>query len=241
VNLAMNGLIALVGSGEYLPVMDGIDRYLLAHCGAEGRLPRVVCLPTAAGQEGDESVGRWLRMGEQHFEALGAQVSALHVTNRTEADDPHNAEIVAEADLVYFSGGNPMYLHRTMLGSRVWQAAESAWERGAIYAGCSAGAMILGQFLPAIRGRVRHTPAFGKIPARFLLPHFDRFRVVHLMAGLLQPGLKDGEFILGIDENTALVGKIGGSWQVMGKSKVYVFRRKESVSYADGQEVPLFG
>lgn len=44
----MNGLIALLGSGEYLPVMDDVDRYLLENCGANGRKPRVVCLPTAA-------------------------------------------------------------------------------------------------------------------------------------------------------------------------------------------------
>ena len=31
----MNGLIALLGSGEYLPVMDDVDRYLLANCGAD--------------------------------------------------------------------------------------------------------------------------------------------------------------------------------------------------------------
>ena len=41
----MNGLIALVGSGEYLPVMNDIDRTLLASVSANGRIPRVVCLP----------------------------------------------------------------------------------------------------------------------------------------------------------------------------------------------------
>ena len=72
----MKGLIALVGAGEYLPVMDDIDRYLLASIQTDGRTPRVICLPTAAGQEGDESVGRWSQMGEKHFQALGAKVSA---------------------------------------------------------------------------------------------------------------------------------------------------------------------
>lgn len=43
----MNGLIALLGSGEYLPVTNDTDRYLLANCGADERTPRVVCLPTA--------------------------------------------------------------------------------------------------------------------------------------------------------------------------------------------------
>ena len=69
--MKMKGLIALVGSGEYLPVMEDIDRHLLANCGANGRKPKVVCLPTAAGEEGEASVSRWMRMGEEHFDSLG--------------------------------------------------------------------------------------------------------------------------------------------------------------------------
>ena len=41
------GPIALVGSGEFLPVMEDVDRGLLA-----GRPPRAAFLPTAAGEEG---------------------------------------------------------------------------------------------------------------------------------------------------------------------------------------------
>ena len=32
----MNGLIALVGSGEYLPVMEQVDRYLLGSLNTNG-------------------------------------------------------------------------------------------------------------------------------------------------------------------------------------------------------------
>ncbi len=36
----------MVGSGEYLPVMDDVDRHLLALVNANGRAPRVVlCQP----------------------------------------------------------------------------------------------------------------------------------------------------------------------------------------------------
>ncbi|MFN8463585.1 MAG: hypothetical protein U0X93_17670 [Anaerolineales bacterium] len=82
----MNGLIALVGAGEYLPVMDDVDRYLLSSVNA--KTPRVVCLPTAAGQEGDESVNRWSRMGVEHFQKLGADVQALRIIDKESANDP---------------------------------------------------------------------------------------------------------------------------------------------------------
>jgi cyanophycinase-like exopeptidase len=236
----MNGYIALVGSGEYLPVMDRVDRFLLAHCGADGRKPRVVCLPTAAGQEGDASVNRWVKMGLDHFHGLGAEVQAARITERAEADDPRYAELLAAADLIYFSGGNPMYLYQTMQGSQAWAAAEYAWERGAVYAGCSAGAMILARELPDLRGGTDRGAAFGKVPARYILPHFDRMQLLRpVMNPLLKSRLREGEFSLGIDEDTALVGRLGGEWKAMGRSKVYVFTHQEVRSYSDGEIVPL--
>ncbi len=90
----MKGLIALLGSGEYLPVMNDVDRHLLASVAVDGRNPQVVCLPTAAGEEGDESVGRWLRMGKEHFETLGATVHPLRIISRSSADDPQYEPII---------------------------------------------------------------------------------------------------------------------------------------------------
>jgi allophanate hydrolase subunit 1 len=42
-----------------------------------------------------------------------------------------------------------------------------------------------------------------------------------------------------VDEDTALVGALGGGWQVMGRSKVHVFTQNESVSYESGQTLTL--
>src|SRR5207247_724036 len=64
--------------------------------------------------------------------------------SREEADDPANAQAVGEADLIYFSGGKPAYLLDALSESAVWSAALAANERGAVLAGCSAGAMVLG-------------------------------------------------------------------------------------------------
>src|SRR5512133_1138539 len=101
----MNGLIALVGSGEYLPVMEEVDRHLLESLHVSGRNPCVVCLPAAAGKEGDQSVNRWSNMGIQHFERLGADVTALRIINRESANNEEYASVLEGADLIYFSGG----------------------------------------------------------------------------------------------------------------------------------------
>ena len=235
----MNGLIALLGSGEYLPVMDEVDKYILANCGADGRTPRVVCLPTAAGREGERSWGRWMRMGEEHFQRLGADVQSLPIIDRASADDPQFESVIESADLIYFSGGDPNYLFQTMTGSRAWQSAQKAWERGAAYAGCSAGAMILGKSMPNFR-RADTMTAFGLLPFAFIIPHFDAIPVVRKpFVFALRRQLADGEIILGVDEETALIGTLGGQWCVYGRQTVSLFTRAGEQVFAAGEEIKL--
>ena len=237
----MKGLIALFGAGEYLPVAEPIDRALLDSLNLKDRKPRVVCLPTAAGREGDDSITRWSSMGLDHYQRLGAQVSALPIIDRASADDPKFETALEEADLIYFSGGDPTYLYQTMQGSRAWIAAQKAWARGAIYAGCSAGAMILAQKMPNFRmfgsGSLS---GFGVLPATYVLPHFNAMPAMFKpMVFALQRSLKDGQFVIGVDENTALVGKVGGEWQVLGQSKVHVIYKRTEKIYAAGEKVIL--
>jgi cyanophycinase len=232
----MNGLIALAGSGEYLPVMDEIDRHLLTHCGADGRVPKVVCLPTAAGQEGDTSIDRWSRMGLEHFEKLAASPKVARITNRAEADSAQWVELLTQADLIYFSGGNPQYLYDTLQGTQAWGAILAAMARGAVYAGCSAGAMIMGENLPDLRklGFGQHK-AFGMV-----LPHFDRMMAWRgIMTPMVQGWLGRDEYALGLDEETALVGRPGETWQVMGRQKVYMITKNSVQSYIAGDSVSL--
>jgi len=238
----MNGLIALVGSGEYLPVMDEVDRYLLAHCGAQARSPRVVCLPTAAGQEGQASWGRWLQMGEQHFRRLSADVSALPIIDRLSADDPQYDSVLESADLVYFSGGNPLYLFETLTGSRAWEVLQKAWAGGAVYAGCSAGAMILGHEIPYFRSvTFKPVRAFGLLPARMIFPHFDRWKLARAaMLNPLRRRLKTEEYALGVDEETALVGRLDSpEWRVLGRQTVSVITPAGVRVYRSGEKVLL--
>jgi len=237
----MNGLIALLGSGEYLPVMNEVDAYLLANCGANGRKPRVVCLPTAAGQEGPKSVSRWSTMGVEHFTRLGAEAQALPVIDAQSANDLNLASAVENADLIYFSGGNPSYLYQTLKDSLVWEAAQKAWTRGAVYAGCSAGAMILGSEMPDVRAMgIRSTAAFGILPIASLLPHFNNMPLFGKpLVATLRRRLRDGEMMIGVDEDTAIVGRRNESWTVMGASKAHVFTTDDIKSYTAGEKFTL--
>jgi cyanophycinase len=221
--------------------MDDVDRYLLANCGADGRKPRVVCLPTAAGQEGEKSVSRWSSMGLEHFTRLGTDVQAVPVIDAESANDLNHATVVGDADLIYFSGGNPGYLYKTMKDSLVWQAAQKAWARGAIYAGCSAGAMILGREMPDFRAAgIRSTAAFAVLPVASVMPHFNAIPLFGKpLVATLRRRLLEGEIMIGIDEDTAIIGKLNEDWTVMGKSKAHIFTKNDSQSYGAGEKFSL--
>ncbi len=241
----MSGAVALLGSGEYLAVMQETDRLLL-HCAAAGRQPRVALIPAASGLE-PGSPQRWNRLGREHFEGLGAAVLDLPLVSREDGSDPAILEQLEQADLVYFSGGNPGYLHQVMAGSPAWEVIQRRRAQGASVAGCSAGAMVLGSLLGGLRSVTQGQPAFGPalgvVPGVLVLPHYDRFRprVEALGAGLpghwtTVPGGPD--VVLGIDENTALVWD-RHQWGVLGVGQVWICRDETVERYRRGQAVPL--
>jgi len=238
----VSGFIALVGSGEYLETMDAVDQRLLAQ--AQPASPaNVVCIPAAAGEEGDASVEHWMQMGVEHFTRLGAYVQAVRIIDRASADNPHGAALIEAADLIYFSGGSPLYLNQTMVGTRAWAAVETAWKRGATYAGCSAGAMILGAYVPDVRSPdLKVYPSFNWVSHAFILPHFDQLESFRPgVTATIRSRLAEGEFMLGIDENTALVGRPDTGWEVLGASRVSLFTRHAQRAYSTGQRFILRG
>jgi len=220
----MPGPVALVGAGEFTPAMLDIDGALLAATGRSR--PRVAVVPTASAPDGEETFQRWAAQGIEHFTALGAEVEAVLVRDRADADDPEHAQAVGEADLIYFSGGKPEHLLHVLLESAVWTAALAAHARGAVLAGCSAGAMVLAARQPALRrGKLpfplRWEVALGVVDGTAVIPHYDR--IPEPMAALVALQAPRGVAILGIDEETALIGR-DGAWQIQGRARVTVWR-----------------
>ena len=218
-------MLALVGSGEYLPPIEPVDRELMRRLAEP---PRVVCLPTAAGQEGPERIGYWSQLGVEHFTRLGARAEAPPVIDQASAHDGELARAVADANFVYLSGGKPSYLYQTLAGSPVWRAIQSVLAHGGLLAGCSAGAMILGE---KIVGFPFLKPGFGYLPGAIIMPHYDEISnnlrtLVHWLAGSTHT-------LLGIEGNTALVVS-GAQIEVLGSGGVTVWNRSGRTRYAQG-------
>jgi cyanophycinase-like exopeptidase len=233
--MAESGPIALVGSGEFLPAMAEIDAGLLAATGR--RRPRVAILPTASWPDGEDVFRRWAEMGVEHFTALGAEVEPVLVRDRFDADDAAHVQAIGEADLVYLSGGKPGHLTRSIVGSPVGDALLAAHARGATLAGCSAGAMTLATRHWDTRRRRLFWPlgwrnGLGLVPGATVIPHYDAFpEPVSAMIVLQAPR---GLVALGVDEETALIGR-DGAWQVQGQGRVTVWRGRHRTRYRRGE------
>jgi cyanophycinase len=230
----MPGPIALVGAGEFLPVMADFDADLLA---ATGRArPRVAILPTASYPDGEDVFQRWAAMGVAHFAGLGAEVEPVLVRDRMAAEDPVAAQALGEADLIYLSGGKPGYLLDVLRGTATGLALAAAHDRGAVLAGCSAGAMALAGHAFDFRARLMPWPlrwghGLGFASGVSVVPHYDAWP--EPFSALIALQAPRGSVVLGIDEETAVVGH-DGAWQVHGAARVTIWRGRHRERFRSG-------
>ncbi len=219
----MPGLIALVGGNEFRTECRPMDQKILARLGAK---PRVVILPTAAAHE---NPGLAAGNGILHFRLLGARADAAMVVDSATAADPRWLGLIQNADLVYFAGGDPLYLLRTLRHSPTWKTALEVWKSGRILAGSSAGAMILGgQMWGPGQGWLE---GLGLVPGFAILPHHGRLAEswnVEEMRSSLPPGVT----LIGIDEATGLLGP---PWEVIGAERIAVYSRDTPQFFTQGQ------
>jgi cyanophycinase len=234
----MQGTLALVGAGEFLETMNVVDRQLLDRAGG----PNVVILPTASAPDGAGVPERWIRMGVDHFAQLGARPIGVLALDRAACDDPANADVVRNANLIYFSGGKPDYLHNALVNTKVWAAVLAVLAQGGVVAGCSAGAMIMGGYVPDFSLRfgvpfiTRWQAAFALVPEAIVVPHYNEFP--EIMVNLMFGRRPAGSFLIGVDAHSALVG-LNGTWQVMGTNRVTVRHGRAVKRYRADDAVDL--
>jgi cyanophycinase len=234
--------IGLLGSGEFEPWTEEADRMLLSRVG--GGDGRVLILPTASAPEGDAAFDKWADKGLAHYQGLRITAEVAPLKTRADAEEEHLASYLAEASLVFFSGGNPAYLARTLLGTRFWHALEDAVCRGDVaLAGCSAGALFLSpRAFDSDRDDLSQDcwqPGMNFFPATYVGPHWDALDTY-------VPGLRDffiasvpsGGSLLALDESTAVVGD-GLIWTVMGRGRAHTFVNGMHQEFAAGERFAL--
>jgi cyanophycinase len=215
---AVPGPLVLVGGAEWTPGCS----FDVALWEAAGR-PEVLVLPTAAAYEHPE---RAVATAASWFGAFGAEVRGLMVLRRSDAESAAHAAAVRAARFVYLGGGSPLHLRSVLKDSPVWSALVAAWADGAVVAGSSAGAMVLGDPMVDPRGGAL-TVGLGLVSGLAVLPHSDQWseekarRTVQLATGELR--------IVAVDERTAAIRDPDGRWRAEGQGTVTVWRQGAEV------------
>jgi len=242
------GALALVGSGEYLPVMQDLESALINSGISNGKPNRFLQIPTAAGEESSERLEFWESRGAEQARRIGTVQDFLPVFSREDAFNIEYISRVKDAALIYFSGGDPGYLANSLRGTPLWDEIKKNWLIGAALAGCSAGAMALSGDVPNFfRMKDEGIPGLNLIPHLRPIPHYNKFfGWIPDSAAKIVMKAPEGTMIIGIDEDTALVAGLGAgtslfqnNWQVYGEGSVHILSGAPSAKFGVGELVNL--
>jgi cyanophycinase len=230
---------SLLGSGEFQPWSEPVDRRLVAEADGDGR---VLILPTASAPEGKDVFERWGSLGLAHFSRLDIPAEVIDLRTREDSDDPRLLAKLDGASAVYFSGGNPAYLAATLRDTAFWTALRKRLEDGMGYAGCSAGVACLTETTfdstsDDFEAVFKH--GLGVVRRTLFGPHWDIVDTwIPGASEFIVASVPEGNTFIGLDEDTAMIGR-GSSWEVVGKGGIHVKKDGAWATYRDGDRFDL--
>lgn len=215
-------MIAVTGSGEYLSGISYADAKLLSKLTTKAN---VLSFPTAAGKENTSRIDYWCDLATEHFTKLGVEHQNIRALKRNDFFDEDLINKVKNANFIYFSGGNPSYLYETIKETPFYSEILDTHHNGGVVAGCSAGAMIMGEKM--IKGY-----GFNLINNVIVIPHYGEsfYSWITNTVKLLNRGNykllcleKDTYFT--IDNNQV---------EIIGKNNVHIIFKDEHKTFKDG-------
>jgi cyanophycinase len=238
----MDGSLALIGSGEYLPAMAVFEKSLVEDGVKNGKEARYLQIPTAAGRENSDRLEYWKELGLRQAKSIGVEATYLPIFTREDAFNQEYVGAVANSALMYMSGGDPHHLAQVLIDTPLWSAIIENWKTGASLAGCSAGAMVLSTHIPNFR-LLKKTPTVGLnlLPEIRVIPHFNKFfKWIPESAAKVLLHVADNSILIGVDELTAIVKRSGDTeWVVIGEAKVHVLKGLPDQQLLDGERINL--
>lgn len=234
------GTLIIVGGGD---TPYTIQKRFIELAGGPGKA-RIAILPMAKTKEDEE-----LEEVLADFRLQG--VESVVVNLDREQAQSKSVEAMLEGFTGYwFLGGDQNLLAASLLDTRALRMIEYRYEQGAVVGGTSAGAavmtatMLTGQRRTA-SGRINDDPnavalqstevalGFGLLPGAIVDQHFSRrSRDNRLVSAVLDHPQLLG---VGIDEETALIVRPDGRWEVLGNGhvKIYDARRAYIVNHGE--------
>ena len=219
-------MIAITGSGEFLPSILEVDKKLLNYL---DDVPYVLTFSTAAGKESDERLSYWESLAIQHFKNLNLNHKHIDARNRDDLNKDSVIEDMKKSNFVFFSGGSPNHLYNSIVDSDFSVELQNIENRG-IIAGCSAGAMIMGEKM--IKG-----VGLSYLPKTIVIPHYGEnfYSWISNTVKVLNRGKYK---LLCLEKDTYFI-KDGDQLSVLGKQNVHIIYKKEHHTFSDGDTIDI--
>ena len=214
-------MIAITGSGEFLPSILDVDKILINNI---KDTPYALTFSTAAGKESDDRLLYWQNLAKNHFAELEVKHNHIDARNREDLNKNSVIEEMKKANFVFFSGGSPMYLYEAIVNSEFSAELNNVEQRG-IIAGCSAGAMIMGDKM--IKGT-----GLNYLPQTIVLPHYGEsfYSWISNTVKVLNRGKYK---LLCLEKDTYFI-KDKNEYRVLGKQQVHIIFKKDHYTFSDG-------
>lgn len=223
------GMLLPIGGAEEKSVEGPIIQRFVEEAG--GQRARIAIVPTASSLP---------EAGENYRDLFGKMgvdsVEVVRVERREEANAQPALEPLQSATGIYIGGGAQAKLVTMLAGTLVMDCIRERHAAGAIVAGTSAGASIIGSHMmsggesaeTARKGMVEMVAGFGLLQDVIVDQHFSqRGRIGRLLVLFAaNPGL----LALGIDEDTGALISSDGTFEVIGTNSVIVLDGRHVVS-----------
>ena len=225
---AMTTLMAIGGAVDFEEPL--IFKEFVKRAG--GTKARIIVLPQASGlaNTGKEYV--------QTFQSLGVKQKpvSLEFRERKDADKKANLDALRNATSIFIAGGTQMRITSIIGGTTFESELLSAFKRGAVVAGTSAGTAIMSKVMLAYgKGGAtpceriaQFSPGLGFTDKIIFDQHFrQRDRLGRLAYAIsMHPGLLG----VGVDENTCAIVEDEKRITVCGRNAITIVDGKEMVS-----------
>jgi cyanophycinase len=187
------------------------------------------------------------------FREIGVRrIEHLDVRQREELIEDPRLELVNNAKVIFFAGGDQLKITSRFGGTALCDRVRELYRRGATIAGTSSGASVMSEtMMVAGAGGESHegtdslkmAPGLGLMPGVIIDQHFaERGRMGRLLAAVAQNPRLLG---IGIDEDTAVVFDGTRKMRVMGSGAVYLVDGRAmtftSATESDARTASIYG
>ena len=231
----IKGDLIIIGGAED---KEGDKEILKKVCNSINKEEDIIIIATVATEYPKEAFEKYRKI----FSGLGVKnIKGLNIETREDSLIPNNIDLIREAALIFFTGGDQLRITSLIGGTLIYDTLKESIQNGCIMVGTSAGASVMSETM-VVKGEddesprkctLKMAPGLGLIEGVMIDQHFaQRGRIGRLLTGIAQNPEVLG---IGIDEDTAILVSDKGTAEVIGSGAVY-FIDGSGITYSNVSE-----